>query len=253
MVIQIAEQEDHLILPEKKLANSMVAAKIAGNILNTDFSLSYFRGYDDIPIASSVLLTPLDPSNPTSMKLSTDLTFPRMQVIGADIAGELLSIGFWAEGALCLPEEVAMNITAPDLQGQMQTIQQVVLENEPYFKCALGIDYTFKNGVYVNAQYMHGFFTERGADNLEDYLMVRIEKKFFDDKLKTALGGGFEVRDTKDIAESYGAAIIPELTYYPADNVEAVLGTFILSGKDKTLFGSWKDQDQAYLKVKISF
>ncbi len=251
--IQIAVQEDHLILPEKKLENSMAAVKIAGNVLNTDFSLSYFRGHDDIPLASSILMAPIDPSNPASMKLDTELTFPKIQAIGADAAGEFLSIGFWGEGTLFLPEEVTMNITTPDPQGQMQTVQQVALEDEPYVKCALGIDYTFKGGIYINAQYMHGFFSERGGDNLEDYLMARIEKKFLDDKLKTALGGGFEVKDMEDIAENYGFVVMPELSYYPIDNIEAVLGMFLLDGEDGTLFGNWKDQDQAYLKVKVNF
>ncbi len=251
--IQIMAQEDHLLLPEKKMENSMAAVKIAGNILNTDFSLSYFRGHDDIPLASSVLMAPIDPSNSASMKLDTELTFPKIQTIGADIAGEFLSIGFWAEGALFIPEEVAMNITSPGQQGQMQTVQQVVLEDDPYLKYSLGLDYTFKGGIYINAQYMHGFFAERGGDNLEDYLMARVEKKFLDDKLKTALGGGFEMKDIEDIADNYGFVVMPELTYYPTDNVEVMLGMFLLDGKDGTLFGSWKDQDQAYLKAKVSF
>jgi hypothetical protein len=117
----------------------------------------------------------------------------------------------------------------------------------------MGMDYTFKGGIYLNAQWMHGFFTEAGEDNLEDYILAYLEKKFFREELKLKLGGGLDVNDFGDFSENYAYIIIPETTYYPTDNVELTLGTFIMDGKETTMFGQMKDQDQIFLKAKVSF
>ena len=110
-----------------------------------------------------------------------------------------------------------------------------------------------RRGYSLNAQWMHGFFTEAGEDNLQDYIMVFLEKKFFREELKLKLGGGLNVQDFDDFSENYAYIIIPEISYYPADNVELTLGTFILEGKETTMFGQMKDQDQIFLKARVSF
>lgn len=38
------------------------------------------------------------------------------------------------------------------------------------------MDYTFKNGIYLEIQYVHNFFIKRGRENLNDYLIVIAEK-----------------------------------------------------------------------------
>ena len=150
-------------------------------------------------------------------------------------------------------EESIVSITAPDLQGTPQTEKQTMLKDELYFKYTIGLDYTFEGGIYINAQYMHGFFHERGQENLEDYIIARIEKELFGEKLKAALNGGVEIKEFDDMKNNIGYIVVPELTLKPADSVEIALGAFLLDGKESTLFGQWKDQDQAYLKVKVDF
>lgn len=249
--LTVAEREKRLLLPEWSLKNSMFAAKLKSTLLNVDSSLSYFRGFDDIPILKSITATPIDA---TSLKITSELSFPKLNVIGADLAGEFFSIGFWGEGAIFLPdEESVLLITAPGPQGTPQTEKQTMLKDEAYFKYTVGLDYTFKGGIYINAQYMHGFFHERGQENLQDYIIARVEKEFFNEELKVALNGGVEIKEFDDIKNNIGYIVVPELTLKPADNVEITLGTFLLDGKDRTLFGQWKDQDQAYLKVKVDF
>lgn len=249
--LTIAEREERLLLPERFLKNSMFAAKVKSTLLNVDWSLSYFRGFDDIPILKSITAAPIDA---TSLKITSELSFPKLNIIGADLAGELLSIGFWGEGAVFLPdEESVLLITAPGPKGTPQTEKPTMLKDEAYFKYTIGLDYTFKGGIYINAQYMHGFFHERGRANLQDYIVARVEKEFFDEALKVALSGGVEIKDFDDIKNNIGYIVAPELTLKPADSVEIALGIFLLGGKEGTLFGQWKDQDQAYLKVKVDF
>ena len=115
-------------------------------------------------------------------------------------------------------------------------------------------DYTFKDGWYINGQYLHGFIHERGKDNLGDYFVFGVEKKFLNDKLKiTPIGGGGEIRDFSDIKNNYAIMFMPEITYFPFDNAEIKIGLRILDGKKTTTFGAVKNNDEAHLKVKYSF
>lgn len=249
----LTESADHLTFPNRKVENSMYATKFSGVIVEFDFSLSYFRGYDDVPIVNRLVVTPVDTLG--NVRLDTYLGFPEIQVVGFDCAGELYSIGLWGEVAVFLPEEVKMIMEMPNPVDPLNPIIQdtIILPEEPYVKFTLGGDYTFKNGIYINAQWMHGFFTERGRDNLEDYVMVGIEKKFKNDEINLALAGGLEIKDIKDLKENYGTVIIPEVSYAPTDNVELSLGAFFLGGKTGTLFYTWKEQDQIYVKTEVSF
>ncbi len=249
----VAESEEHLTFPDRKPENFIYATKLSGKVIGYDFSLSYFRGYDDIPIANRLIVTPIDTLG--NMKLDTHLGFPEIQAVGFDCAGELYSVGLWGETAVFLPEEVKMEMEIPNPMDPLNPIVQdtTILSDEPYVKFTLGGDYTFKNGIYINAQWMHGFFTEGGEDNLEDYCLAGIEKKFKNDEIKATLAGVLEIKDIEDIEENYGTAIIPEVSYAPTDNVNLSFGAFFLDGKPETLFGSWKEQDQIYLKTEVSF
>ncbi len=114
--------------------------------------------------------------------------------------------------------------------------------------------YTFKNGIFLNAQYLHGFIHERGADDLHDYLVCRVEKTFFNDQLKISpLSGAVSFDDWSELKNSYGFVAAPEIDYYPSDAIELIMGAFIIDGKGRSLFSRVKDNDEVYLKVKVSF
>lgn len=218
---------DNVKEPARTLENGMYALKLSGVAFNLDYSLSYFSGFDDIPVALDSSVTP-------------EMGFPEMEVLGLDFAGEFRSVGFWGEAALFLPDEIR---SGPD----------VIQSSESYVKYTLGLDYTFGNGIYLEAQFVHGFFTERGSENLHDYLIASIEKRFLNDELKLSLGGALEVKDMENVNDDYGTGLFPGVTYYPVDNLELTAGAFLLGGERGTLFGSWKDLDQVYFKVKASF
>ncbi len=230
--------KDNLVLPAQRPENSMFAFKLEGSLGSLDFSLSYFNGYDDIPILRRANLD----------TGSLELGFPRLQVVGADLATELLGIGFWAEGAMFLAEKVV----SQTISGAA-SYTAVELDDKLYFKFTIGADYTFPGGIYLNGQWMHGFFTERSSAGLNDYLFIRIEKKFFKDRIKIALGGGGEVDDWGAVDKSYGYGVFPELAYLAVDNLEIALGAFITGGERQTLLGSWQDAGQVYLRFKVNF
>lgn len=241
---------DQVRLPDRTpQESSMVGLKAAKNFFEYDFSLSYFYGRDDLPIATKVDLTPVDS---TIVDVTTTLCFPRMQVIGLDMAGAIGDIGIWAEGTVSLPEEVETEVIIPT-EGGVVTQRMTALKDEAYFKGVIGGDYTFKNGIYINGQYIHGFPMERGRDTLEDYFILAVEKKFLNDELKLRLAGFVEIKDFEEAAESYAAALLPEVSCYPFDSIEIILGSYVIEGKRGTTFGDFKKNDELYLKCKMSF
>jgi hypothetical protein len=103
---------------------------------------------------------------------------------------------------------------------------------------------------------MHGFFTETGVDNIGNYFIGRIEDKFLHEKIKTSLSGGLAtmaLTSRKRFEDTLTYFLVPEIQYLGIDNLEITLGYFAIAGKKGTMFGSMTDQDQIYLKAKLSF
>ncbi|HFE64038.1 MAG TPA: hypothetical protein ENK14_06420 [Caldithrix sp.] len=250
----LARYRDHINLPENKLSEtSAFGFKAAGNLFNYDWSLSYYYGRDDLPLVSSTTLIPYPPVT-GGWEANAILTYPRLQVIGADMAGSIGSVGVWAEGALTIPHKIYNDVTIHHPVLGNIADQQVALDNEPYFKYVVGGDYTFKNGWYVNAQFMHGFIHERGAENLNDYLLMRFEKKTMNDALKIVpLGLALAIPDWGDVRNNYGIAGGPELDYYPIDALEISLGAYIIDGKGDNIFSRVKNFDEGFIKVTYDF
>ena len=250
---QIGTFEDEIILPENKLSEtSSFGLKASTNLFNYDVSLSYYYGRDDLPLTSKVTLTPADTLG--TLNAQAEMIYPRIQVVGADLAGSIGDVGVWAEGALFFPDKYYMDVTFPDPQYGMVTQQELVLDDKPYFKFVIGSDYTFKNGWYINGQYLHGFIHERGSENLIDYFLMRVEKKFMNDAIKIVpFGFALAIPDWKDIENNYGIAGGPEIDYYPIDALEIALGAYLIAGKGNNLFSNVNDLDEFYFKVTYDF
>lgn len=231
--------KDTIIYPESKnFKNSMFAGKFHGKMLKWDFSLSYFYGFDNFSLIKNIITYMDTLGYPQTI---IEYFFPRIQMIGFDFAGEIKSVGIWGEMGYFIPVDT-VNLPFP-LPSYL--IPQKF--KNPYLKSTLGFDYTFKKGIYMNFQWNHGFFFERG-DELHEYFVARIEKKFFRDRLKIGIAGIGEVAE-----KEHGNAFIPEISYKPHDNVEISTGLITLDGTSGSLLGSWKNFDQIYLNLKVEF
>lgn len=166
----LRKYSDRIILPEQKLTESSQAGfKVGTNLFDYDLSLSYYYGRDDLPLLNKVTISPVDTLG--TVNVAAEMIYPKMQIIGADFAGSLFDVGIWGEAALTIPDEIEMQTIVGD-----SITKSIALKNDPYCKFVIGGDYTFKNGIYLNTQFLHGFINERGNDNLNDYLTYRIEK-----------------------------------------------------------------------------
>jgi len=243
--------EEHFDPPSRRLSDSQYGLKVAGNAAGFDVSLSYFDGFDGIPIVNRVLIVGQDEAA-QAFEGHAWTALPRMRVLGADMATEWRGVGLWGEGAVVFPEQIEL-IT--DIVANVDSVRDrvVALEGRPYATWTLGGEYTFPGGWYLNLQWAHGLFLERGADALHDYFVGKLERRLNRETVTLALKGVVEVARWWDPSDHLGIGVLPEVVYAPVDNVDVSLGAFIVGGGSATLFGSWGDADQVYLRVKASF
>ncbi len=248
---------DQINMPKYNLGeNSTAGLKFKGFAAGFDFSLSYVWGRDGMPIGTYNAFIPVDTMG--GININSQLSFYRTHVFGADLAGSIKGVGVWAEAAVFLPEnEVVMtnDLSAMYPMSPVTVTQDtIVLEKEIYIKFVLGADYNFANGAYLNFQYMHGFINERGNDALNDYFFVRLERNFFEDKLKIApIGGGFIVSDWDNVENNYAIVYIPEISYMATDNAVITLSATIFDGKGDNMFANLSDYNMMMFKLKYSF
>lgn len=246
---------DKLITPANELRySSSGGVRISRNILGYDLSLSYAYTRDSLPVLSRITLTPVSMLTPTVVDVSTELVYPVIQVAGADISGSIADFGFWAEAAMFIPRQVKLTteLQLPYPAGFVK--ESVSLSGHNYVKYVLGTDYTFRSGLYYNLQVVHGLFHERGESNLAHYFTIRFEYKLLDDKIKVAfLNGSVALKKFKDADRNYGYVYKPEISLYPADNAELILGAHLIDGTDSTIFGQLRHKDEFYVQAKYSF
>jgi hypothetical protein len=249
---------DTILMPRYSLGQSSVSAvKFKGFAKGVDFSASYVRGIDGLPLNTRNTFFPADTLG--RININSQLSFARIHIIGADLATSLAGIGFWAEAAVFVPEKdivMTSDLSALYPVSPVPVIQDsLILEKtKPYFKFIVGGDYFFGDGSYLNIQYMHGFIHERGNKNLNDYLFMRYEKKFLNEKLKVApIGGGFIVTDWNEIKNNYALVYMPEIAYQAIDNAEIVLSVALFDGKGDNLFANLKNYNMFMFKFKYSF
>jgi hypothetical protein len=186
-------------LPEPSFENLAFSARLADTVFEQDVALSYYYGRTDFPVPFAnhtrydKTAAQCDPADSTScivglLKTTARLGYPRMQVVGFNGSGEiplswisdgLEGLGYRVEAAVIFPERATLLLTndALDLPVQPQPAGEydydndgmpggprpAVVEDTPFAKWVVGLDYTFGSHVYVNAQWVHGLPDEYGA------------------------------------------------------------------------------------------
>jgi len=236
---------NNVYLPQNKIGRSSQAAlKFGWNMFNYDFTLSYYYGRYNLPVIYRVDFTP-----PHSID-NTDSKFPKVQVVGFDFSGSIFNMGLWGEAGLFIPEEVITTTYINEIEYSTNT----AIKDSPYLRYVIGTDYTFTNGLYYNIQFVHGFDTEMGKDNLGDYIVGRIEKSFFNDKIKIIpITLILTTNDWDNVKDNYGIGYIPQIQHFPYDNLELDLGVAIIDGKGDNIMSNQKENDEIFIKAVVNF
>ena len=235
------------VLPDTSFENMQFALRLAGMVGNHDVGVSYYYGRSDIPqpwsnftqqVTPSNLCNPAQPSDCVRSFLQTDveLRYPRMQVLSLNLAGELPLLAWAGDDVAPFGYHLELGVFFPQLsiirlyQGNMLLKDPgefdyglggkppTVVDDTPFAKWNLGVDYTLFGRALISIQWVHGFVDEFGAGDfihpgyaavrgvspeecgdpelcvtetlrrrLGDYLVVGGDARFFSDKLLTRL------------------------------------------------------------------
>jgi hypothetical protein len=186
------------VLPDPTPENMQVAFRIAGTLAEQDLSLSYYNGRTDFPQpflnhtkqAPGLRCDPDDSKRCVKGVLETDvsLAYPKMHVYGLNASGEvnpfswisdkIHGMGYRVEAALVVPQRQtlqllndALTVAVPlaageydyDNDGTPGGPQPAVVDDTPFLKWTVGLDYAFGDHVYANVQWVHGLSDEFGA------------------------------------------------------------------------------------------
>lgn len=226
-------------------------ARFSAHTIGIDWSLSYLYGREQLPVPVGIRVDGYYPLLPSPYTLQ--ITYPRVSIVGFDLATSVGDAGFWFESAGFFPKEKTWaNILIP--WSSMFYPPVLTMNDKPYVKYVVGLDYTLPNDVYINLQFLHGFVHERDPIALHDYLFLRVEYTFNDGTMTfSPFSGGVEIGEPTAFASHHAFVYTPEFKYRPYDNFECALGARVIDGKGNATFALAKDYDEAYLQLKYSF
>ncbi|HSV87855.1 MAG TPA: DUF1302 family protein [Bacteroidales bacterium] len=257
--MQLGQYRDVLDMPRNNVSEgATIGLRLKGFVLGADISLSYIFGREHLPFADHVILSPS--GEPGKVNIDGNLFFPRYHMAGADFAGTIGNVGVWAEAAMFFPEnEVILTADFSQLHGfppgtPTLSRDSLLMSKKPYMRYIVGADYTFGNGIYLNVQYLHGFFHERGRGNQNDYLLFAAERNFFGDRLLVRpIAGGLAIANWQNPEENHAVFFTPEILFRGIDNLELGLGAYFFGGEGDNIFTKFREMDMLTFSARVSF
>lgn len=198
--------EDAIIqLPDATAKNMQFMLRAATVVFEQDVALSYYFGRSDFPVPIDNFTRQLNgeqcnPSNQADcidgvLGTAVTLAYPKMQVAGLNVAGEVDLLGWASDSIAPIGYRLEVGVYFPRAQrlamrqGEIMILGQtrpageyeypgaerpLVLDDTPFAKWTLGLDYTFNEHVYLNVMWVHGLADEFGAgDFFTDGKVVR--------------------------------------------------------------------------------
>jgi hypothetical protein len=242
------------VVPPTRLDNMQVGGKLAWKILDMDVSLSGYYGFDDLPLPYDVTTTMVSEGGLQRVTSTVEMRYPRYGAAGLDVAGNLpflADMGFWAEGAVFLPERFTLTIedVTSDVLGTIPSPapRVTIVRAVPFFKATVGIDHTPVKWLYFNLQYVYGFIDEFGAGNMQHYLVGGTDVRFKDGLYVLRLFGVWQIPEPTGV-------IFPQVLIYTFEGLELTVGAFLNLGKEDTKFGNaTAGRSNVFLKATATF
>ena len=253
-----------------RFKEAQLAARMSAIVLGVDASAMVFKGVSDVleperigvqfELPAGIEVPGLDELDALDeflglvgpalagmqIPVTVELGYPEVEVVGFDFSTSLDAIGglgLWVEAALTKHDAVMVSLDA----GALGTLELTEVEKGSFWKVAAGTDYSILSWWYVNAQYLHGFVDEFGADDLDDYVVVASDLKFDSDRLLLRLATIYQIQD-----QSY--VVYPQLSSTHWQNTALSLGAFIMGGADDSKFGSpAAGQSRLFFNARHSF
>ncbi len=252
-------------VPDYNIENGVFGIRLSGNFFNFDVGLSYFHGHQTLPLPDTIV-TDLTGEIPS---VTGFYGYPKLDVFGFDLAGELYSVGIWAEVGVYIPEKRDTVVLVRTPLGNLE--ERFPLLERPYTKFTVGFDYTFGigEGLYWNAQFNRGFYDEftyteeadeaLGLDRsgflgkLDDYYLTFLEYSFFSDSLTVTMNFLLAVAGYSDFSSNNTWVLTPEIEYVPFDGMSIEVAYMTFNGAASTKLGAFSDSDLVYVLLKAFF
>lgn len=285
--IPVTAQYRDIDVPDFSIANSEAGVRVAKYIDGWDISLSYFTGYDPMPLSEVTSELTIDLVNPLGLdyELGLDLTYEpalhRMHVFGFDFTTTVSSFTVRGEYAYFkgkyynrkLQTVLGREITA---SRQEEIIEEFLInylnslgvESRQTFnidpevnskmdsmRYGLGIDYIYGD-TSISGQFIQEFVPSFDKDEpvyfidkrgLNTFLTILFKQFFLQNTMELNLRGAYGI-------EFQEYLIKPSLKYSFTNTLQGVIGVVILGGKyDDSLLGQYKDNDELYAQLRCSF
>ena len=184
----------NVALPENTWRDAQVGLRVAATLFEQDIALSWYRGRTDIPFAADnftrqVMAESCNPNDSTEcidgqLRTTVTLSYPQLQVVGLNLSGEVDLLGWATDAIQPLGYRVELGVYFPKAQRlamrQTEVVflgatrpageyaypggeRPLVLDDQPFAKWVVGLDYTFNEYFYTNVQWVHGLVDELGA------------------------------------------------------------------------------------------
>jgi len=213
----------------KGLDNSGYGLRAAATVAGWDLAVSWLQATEKSP---ALRLNPFHPKGPT-----LEAEYGRQNIYGFEFETTLDTFGFRGEAAYFDRQ----NFNTEDFDPAASPMSHWIL----------GLDYIGEADWYVNVQFSHQHIFEYDEDTLflrrdNFYVNGELNKEFWRGNLMLKLRYAVDLNDGSSF-------LTPEaiLTYFT--NLELSLGTNLFFGPKDTLFGRYRDNDQAFLQATYRF
>lgn len=256
-----ANAEKNVVTPAAGLESGVLAGKFGFSAAGFDVSLSFATRMADMPLVSEVIATA---PGPTSSVTSYTLSYYREHMAGLDFAKDWGIFLTRAEVAVFFQPAQTTSITIP--APGPGTFTATALSADPYVKYTVGLEKDFGGGFYMNLQFAHGFFGERGntgPGRLQDYLVLRLQLDTLNDKLTFGVTGMLNLNTAWDLfgaadfgqyfTDNYGVLAGCDIEYKPSLSLSLKLGVLFFEGAPSARLGSMKDFDHLFVSCAFKF
>lgn len=249
----VREVESRVTMPDGTVLDAALGARLALATGPVDAALSWYHGRDSLPqVGGELLLTGFSTDN-DRVDVGIPVLYPRVDVGGVEARAELpWELGGWAEVAVVLPERTSASMSAAQLQalatlGAIDEVPDpipstVTQDGEPFARAIVGLDRSFGR-VYVNAQWLYGFPTERQRSELSHYALATLRVTLADRWIVSARG----------VTDGAGVLAAGELRFLHGDAAEFWLGSTWIGGSETSALYGFRGVSNVGTGVEVKF
>lgn len=258
--------------PSFRLENAGYAARAAAFTAGIDYALYYYHGFDSRP---AFLLTAEAAGRPSpEPPFVADLTattrlfpvFRTVDLFGADAAYAWDRFTFRAELAFVSGRPFSRDLRslvtdptqlAPEIARALAAIAQgrspvpvrlpQSFQSRSAIEWGIGADYTWSDYLFllqVNQTDILNNDVDLLIDNVDTVLSANLRRNFLHDDLSVQLIA------MQGIESGY-TLLMPRITYRFWERLEARAGYLFISGREQSLIGQYKDNDEAFVWLRL--